>query len=222
MHYRRSIFLSQLRALADYYGALLIFDETMTAFRFEPTAYDGIHPDLSLVGQALANGYPLAAIVGQEEFFREVEPHHFALPGNGGELLLAIADVTLTNLTTKQVTTHCKKLGDYLQSELTKVIHKTKLDQKITLVGHPSWLFLNFAPTSKATPTAIVEFFCKQMAQEGILMVNNHNFCANHTIADVEVLIAAYGQVLPHLKEFYTHRRETEPITTEEVATDVN
>jgi glutamate-1-semialdehyde aminotransferase len=94
-------------------------------------------------------------------------------------------------------------LGDYLQSELTKVITKSKLDQKITLVGHPSWLFLNFAPTLKATPTAIVEFLCQQMAQESILMVNNHNFCASHTIADVDVLITAYGKVLPKLKQFY-------------------
>jgi glutamate-1-semialdehyde 2,1-aminomutase len=56
------------RRAADRLGAVLIFDEVKTAFRVRTggvQALTGITPDLTTVGKALANGYPLAAVVGR-------------------------------------------------------------------------------------------------------------------------------------------------------------
>ena len=60
--------LAAARALADASGAVLVFDEVKTAFRVATggvQAHLGIVPDLATVGKALANGYPLAAVVGR-------------------------------------------------------------------------------------------------------------------------------------------------------------
>lgn len=60
--------LEAARQGADRTGAVLIFDEIKTAFRVRTGGvqeYHGITPDLTTLGKALANGYPLAAVVGR-------------------------------------------------------------------------------------------------------------------------------------------------------------
>ena len=59
--------LRELRAHCDHVGAVLIFDEVKTGFRLHPGGAQsvlGITPDISAIGKALANGFPLAAAVG--------------------------------------------------------------------------------------------------------------------------------------------------------------
>ena len=60
--------LTRARALCDELGAALVFDEIKTGFRLAPGGYQqvcGVTPDLATFGKALANGYPLAAVVGK-------------------------------------------------------------------------------------------------------------------------------------------------------------
>jgi glutamate-1-semialdehyde 2,1-aminomutase len=60
--------VNRARALCDARGAVLIFDEIKTAFRLRTGGYQsasGITPDLTVIGKALANGFPLAAVVGR-------------------------------------------------------------------------------------------------------------------------------------------------------------
>jgi glutamate-1-semialdehyde 2,1-aminomutase len=58
---------SQVRALCDEYGALLIFDEVVTGFRLGPggaQGYFGVKPDLTVLGKCLTGGYPMAGAIG--------------------------------------------------------------------------------------------------------------------------------------------------------------
>jgi glutamate-1-semialdehyde 2,1-aminomutase len=60
-------YLARARSLCDELGAALVFDEIKTGFRLAPGGYQevcGVTPDLAAFGKALANGYPLAAVVG--------------------------------------------------------------------------------------------------------------------------------------------------------------
>jgi glutamate-1-semialdehyde 2,1-aminomutase len=57
------------REATESVGALLIFDEIKAGFRVRPGGfqeYSGVTPDLATFGKALANGYPLSAVVGPE------------------------------------------------------------------------------------------------------------------------------------------------------------
>ena len=61
--------LTRARELCDAAGAVLIFDEIKTGFRVAPGGYQevcGVTPDLASFGKAMANGFPLAAVVGLE------------------------------------------------------------------------------------------------------------------------------------------------------------
>src|SRR3954469_20890331 len=61
-------FLEGLRALCSREGIVLIFDEVITGFRHALGGYQsicGVTPDLTTLGKAIANGFPLAAIAGR-------------------------------------------------------------------------------------------------------------------------------------------------------------
>jgi glutamate-1-semialdehyde aminotransferase len=60
--------LARARALCDELGAALVFDEVKTGFRLALGGYQqvcGVTPDLAAFGKAMANGYPLSAVVGK-------------------------------------------------------------------------------------------------------------------------------------------------------------
>jgi len=73
----RDGFLEHLRAEADRCGALLIFDEVITGFRFGPTSYGtlkGIAPDLTCLGKIIGGGMPLAAFGGRRDVMQRLSP----------------------------------------------------------------------------------------------------------------------------------------------------
>ncbi|MGC8660551.1 MAG: aspartate aminotransferase family protein, partial [Desulfomonilaceae bacterium] len=63
-------FLEGVRRLADKYGAVLIYDEIRTGFRLSMGGAQklyGVTPDLSVLGKAIANGYPISVVTGKKE-----------------------------------------------------------------------------------------------------------------------------------------------------------
>ncbi|MFN2352244.1 MAG: glutamate-1-semialdehyde 2,1-aminomutase, partial [Kiritimatiellia bacterium] len=70
-------FLQDLRAAADRCGAMLVFDEVITGFRFAATSYGhlaGITPDLTCLGKIIGGGLPLAAVGGRREVMQHLAP----------------------------------------------------------------------------------------------------------------------------------------------------
>jgi glutamate-1-semialdehyde 2,1-aminomutase len=63
-------YLAGLRDLAHSYGALLIFDEMITGFRWSEAGAQGMYgvtPDLSTFGKALGNGFAVSALAGRRD-----------------------------------------------------------------------------------------------------------------------------------------------------------
>ncbi len=63
-------FLSRLKELCNRNGALLVFDEMVTGFRWHRSGAQhvyGVTPDLSTFGKGLANGFALSALAGRRE-----------------------------------------------------------------------------------------------------------------------------------------------------------
>ncbi|MCB1513153.1 MAG: aminotransferase class III-fold pyridoxal phosphate-dependent enzyme, partial [Hyphomicrobiaceae bacterium] len=63
-------YLEGAREACHRHGALLIFDEVITGFRLGPGGAQklfGVTPDLSVFAKAIANGFPVAAIVGRAD-----------------------------------------------------------------------------------------------------------------------------------------------------------
>ncbi|WP_316570324.1 glutamate-1-semialdehyde 2,1-aminomutase [Neobacillus sp. YIM B06451] len=92
-------FLEQVKELTHDAGALLIFDEVITAFRFMyGGAQDllGITPDLTALGKIIGGGLPIGAYGGKQEIMEKVAPLGPAyqagtMAGNPASMLSGIA-----------------------------------------------------------------------------------------------------------------------------------
>jgi diaminobutyrate-2-oxoglutarate transaminase len=71
-------FLGGLRQLCDRTGTLLVFDEIQSGFgrsgRMWAAEYDGVVPDLMMVGKGVGGGLALAALLGRSELMTTWEP----------------------------------------------------------------------------------------------------------------------------------------------------
>jgi glutamate-1-semialdehyde 2,1-aminomutase len=70
-------YLEGMRELCTRYGAVLIFDEVMTGFRFGTgcaQGYLGIDPDLTCLGKVIGGGMPVGAFGGRQEIMSHISP----------------------------------------------------------------------------------------------------------------------------------------------------
>jgi glutamate-1-semialdehyde 2,1-aminomutase len=70
-------FLETCRELCTRHGTVLIFDEVITGFRQAlggAQSLLGITPDLTTLGKAIANGYPVAVLAGRKEVMADLAP----------------------------------------------------------------------------------------------------------------------------------------------------
>lgn len=100
----RRRWLQRLREECSRQGVLLIFDEVITGFRtprFSFSSYWGITPDLIVLGKAIANGMPLAAVGGKYAVMNGSE--YFVSSTYAGETIsLAAAKKTMELLVSKK------------------------------------------------------------------------------------------------------------------------
>jgi glutamate-1-semialdehyde 2,1-aminomutase len=123
-------FLEALRRLCDREGALLIFDEVVTGFRY---ALEGAHslfgvvPDFMSVGKGIANGYALAAILGKREYMERGGIQHkqervfFLSTTNGPEQSALAAGMAVMDFYRQHdVIGHLYRVGQQLIDGLSK------------------------------------------------------------------------------------------------------
>ncbi|MDI7269539.1 MAG: aminotransferase class III-fold pyridoxal phosphate-dependent enzyme, partial [Myxococcota bacterium] len=70
-------FLAGLRTIADAAGALLVFDEVITGFRFHWGGYQdicGVRPDLTTLGKIIGGGLPIGAFGGRADVMARLAP----------------------------------------------------------------------------------------------------------------------------------------------------
>lgn len=112
-------YLRKVQELCKHYGALFIVDEVVTGFRWAiggASEYYGLRPDLACYGKALANGFALGAIVGDERYMRFADRVSSTF---GGELVgLAAAQATIQVYREQKVIEGIWKTGQALQDQL--------------------------------------------------------------------------------------------------------
>ncbi|MDF3820003.1 aminotransferase class III-fold pyridoxal phosphate-dependent enzyme [Leptospira sp. 96542] len=127
------------RELCDKYGALLIFDEVVTAFRIGLSGaqgYYGVTPDLTVFGKVVAGGYPSAGgLGGKKEYMKYVAAGlqtgtKKALIGGtmaANPLSSAAGYFTLCEMEKNKSCEKAGKAGDRLTKGLQKLIQKYNL-----------------------------------------------------------------------------------------------
>jgi len=70
-------YIHTARKLTQKYGALLIFDEVISGFRFNAGGVQklyGVRPDLSVFGKTIGGGMPVSAVAGREDILNLCSP----------------------------------------------------------------------------------------------------------------------------------------------------
>jgi glutamate-1-semialdehyde 2,1-aminomutase len=193
-------FLEGVKELAHKHGALLVFDETITGFRYSnggAQALFGVTPDLATFGKGLANGYALSAVAGRADVMKQMEEIFFSFTFGGETLSLAAAKATLEKLKREPVAETLAARGRQVIEGASQIIAKHDLQDVFSVSGHPTWSFLNIKDARGATAFEIKTLWMQEILERGILSVGTHNVNYAHSVADVDRLIEVYAEVLP-------------------------
>ncbi len=211
-------FLEGVKELAHRHGALLVFDETITGFRYANGGAQqlfGVTPDLATFGKGLANGYPVAAIAGRREIMKLMEEIFFSFTFGGETLSLAAARATLRKLKAEPVVETIRERGQAVIDGLQALIDEAGLGDVFCIGGHPSWSFLIIRDARGATSFEIKTLWMQEILARGILSVGSHNISYAHTEKDVAHLLSVYREVLPMIGELLNRGRLREALRCE-------
>ena len=196
-------FLEEVQTLAKKAGAVLIFDEVITGFRFSKGGAQelfNVTPDLSTFGKGIANGFPLSAVAGRREIMKEME-NVFISGTFGGELLsLAAAKYVLQKHQKDEICEELINKGTLLSDTTNELINSFGLSNVVSLSGHPTWKFLKWNGSSEYTAAELKTFFMQEIFQEGVLVLNSHNISLAHNQKTMNKIAESYFQVFKKLK----------------------
>jgi len=206
-------FLNNVKELAHKNGALLIFDETVTGFRYSLGGAQelfNVIPDLSTFGKGMANGYPISAVVGRADIMKLMEEIFFSFTFGGETLSLAASLATMTKMQNKPVIETIKKSGQKLLDGITKIIDENELNDIFHIGGQPTWTILGMKDTEKYCSWTLKTLFLQEMLKRGILTLGSHETTYAHSDEDIDKLLKSYHEVMPILKNGIRNERVIE------------
>ena len=168
-------FLARARALADAAGAALIFDEVKTGFRVAPGGYQevcGVVPDLASFGKAMANGYPVAALVGAAPLMQAAGRTWISSTLASESTALAAALAVLDWHEEADIPATLAETGREMRAAVDRAIVASGVSGVRTAGVDPMWLIEWDDPTREAG-------FLRHAVREGVLFKRGaYNFAA--------------------------------------------
>lgn len=129
-------YVEAVRKLCDEKGIILIFDEVVTGMRIglggASSRFD-VTPDLTAMGKAMANGYPVAALGGKAEImdtFNTTQDGKVSYQATyyGNAIMAAASLATIEELEKPGVYEHMEEMGDLLCSGLEEIAARLGID----------------------------------------------------------------------------------------------
>lgn len=202
--YPRDNFLQEVKDLVKKNGSILIFDETITGYRYSTGGAQlefGVTPDLTTLGKGIANGYPLSALTGKKEIMQELEKVFFSATFGGELLSLAAAKAVIQMHLDSNITSEIANVGLKISSELETIIQTYKISNLLNVSGHPSWKFLNWSGNYEVSASSLKTYFMQEMFKKGILVLSTHNNSLSLTAKISDRVINTYGEVISDISK---------------------
>ncbi|WP_226036699.1 aspartate aminotransferase family protein [Aquibacillus saliphilus] len=211
-------FLKGLRTITEQNGIVLIFDEVITGFRHHLGGYQaicGITPDLTTLGKAIANGFPIAAVCGKSEIMDSFSTRPggtalFAGTYNGHVVGTASILATIDIMEKENVHEHINTLGEKLRMGIQEIADRVGLE--VTVKGFGS-IFVPYFMSGEINnyedlmreDTEMDLKFRRGMIEKNIFMFpipmkrNHTNFTL--TKKDVDITLQATEDVMKDIKK---------------------
>jgi glutamate-1-semialdehyde 2,1-aminomutase len=183
-------------------GALLIFDESKTGFRVHlggVQALYGAAADLTILSKALANGLPLAVVLGRRELITLARPARIKGTFGFETAAMAAALATVDTLQASDAPRTLNEYGTQLLEGLSDAITSAGLRGQVAAVPYhwPCLPYVHFTGRGESLRDA----FYLGLLDRGVLMLHSHMSYASLALtnADVDKVVVAAGDVLKEL-----------------------
>ena len=172
-------FLEGVVALCHAEGALAVFDETITGFRWHLRGAQGLYgvvPDLSIFGKAMANGFSQSALAGKREFMhwggrdRPDEDVFLLSTTHGVETPAVLAAIaTMEVYRSEPVVEHLHRVGARLADGLRQASLRHGLLAYVEPVGRPCNLFFSTRDPAGKPSQPFRTLFLQELIKRGVL-----------------------------------------------------
>lgn len=204
-------FLKGLKEVCNKHGALLIFDEVVTGFRFDlggAQGYYGMEADLTTLGKIIGGGFPIGAFGGRREFMKVVAPLgrvHNAGTFNAHPVSLAAGLKTVEIIRRNGIVEKTTKVAEEVAGRLREAIEDRKIEARVYQITSMFQIFFtgrevrNFDDVNTSNKKLFMEFH-RLLMEKGVYWApSQFETCftsSAHTKEDIELTSSAIEEVL--------------------------
>lgn len=194
-------FLERVKELAHDHGALLVYDEVITGFRFAEGGgqeFFDVIPDLACFAKGTANGFPLSCIAGRADVMRTMEDDDFvfSLTYGGEAASLAAAKASMEVLRNEPVIEHLFEQGGKLIEGYNQLAASHDLDDVTACEGYAPRSGFSFTGTDDTAGKLVESLFQQECLKRGVLYAGVQFPTYSHTDEDIEYTLAVYDEAL--------------------------
>ena len=187
-------YLEGLRDLAHRYGALLIFDEMITGFRFSAAGAQGLYgvtPDLSTFGKALGNGFAVSALAGKREYMergglRDSHERVFLLSTtHGAESHALAAAIAVTEVYAEEdIAARLHERGERLARGVREVAAAAGVQEHVVVRGRASNLVFATLDEDRQPSQIYRTLFLRELITGGVI---GPSFVVSSALTDADI-----------------------------------
>jgi len=192
-------FLKDVQKVTHDNGAVLIFDEIITGFRFSlggAQEYFNVIPDLGTFGKAMANGMPISALVGKQEIMNVFNESFLSFTFGGEVLSLAAAIATIKELKAKKVIPFLWAKGKKLQEGYNELAKEHDLEKHTQCAGYPPSTLVKFFGKTPDESLLMKSLVQQELLKRGILWAAYHAISYSHKDAEINKTLEAFDDAL--------------------------
>ncbi|HEX4223419.1 MAG TPA: glutamate-1-semialdehyde 2,1-aminomutase [Pseudonocardiaceae bacterium] len=198
-------FLAGVRRLCDKHGAVLIFDEMITGFRWAIGGAQSVYqvrPDLSCWGKAMGNGFAVSALAGRRELMelgglRTDRKRAFLLSTTHGperSALAAFRAVAKAYHRTDPIGA-MERGGRQLADGVNEAARELGVHEQVAAIGRPSCLIFTTKDDTGRPSQEFRTLLLAELIRRGVLG-QSFVISAAHNNTDIEHTIAAMREAL--------------------------
>lgn len=201
----RPDFLKKVRELATTHGAVLIFDEIISGFRWDVRGaqhFYSVTPDLATFGKAMANGFSLAALVGRQDIMQRggIEheyPRVFLLSTTNGTEThsLAASMCTITTLRDSSIVKENWDTGRSLREGFNEIAKRHGISSYASMRGVDISPWVAFLDSHGNLDLSLRTLFLQEIIRHGVLMPYI-SISASHRGAEIARTLDAFDKAL--------------------------
>lgn len=200
-------FLEGVRKLADQYGSVLIYDEIRTGFRVSmggAQKYYGVTPDLTVLGKAIANGYPISVVTGKKEVMMEAAQKLFISSTffpNSEAFVAALKTIEI--LERDKVLENIWEKGEGFMKSIQALVDKYDVGAELT--GIPPMFYITFKADNTGSYKSKRTDFYTQLIRKGFFFTPFHHsyISFRHTKEDLDLALKAIDESFAFIKDKY-------------------